>query len=176
MSQLPWYDLNWFDYTMIALVALSIIVSFLRGFVREAISLSIWAIGLVLAFKFAPPLEQHIHQVTQWNAASYWVAFGVIFLSVWIVGLLISLVIRSIASRVDLGFADRMISVCFGVLRGLLVVSVGLMFISMSPYKNSEAVLTSKLTPHFHRVVATLDHYVPQNMQHLTHWAVGGYS
>lgn len=174
MSQLPWYELNWFDCAMVALVAVSIIVSFFRGFVREALSLSIWAIGLVLAFKFAPRLEFEIHHVTQWGMGSYLMAFAAVFLCVWIVGLLISLAMRSWVSRVGLGFADRMIGVCFGALRGFLVVSVVLMFVSMSPYKNAQAILTSKLAPRFHKIVATLDHYVPEDMQHLTRWAMGG--
>jgi len=174
MNPIPWYDLNWFDYAMIGIVVMSVLVSFFRGFVREAVSLSIWTVGLILAFKLSPLLETHIHRITHWGMMSYLIAFAVIFLAVWIVGLLISLALRSVISGVGLGFVDRMVGVCFGAIRGVLVVSVMLMFVSMSPFKHASTIQASRIAPEFHKVIAMLDHYVPQDMQRLTQWAAGG--
>ena len=86
MSSVPWYSFNWLDYTIVGIVVLSTIVSFFRGFIREAISLCIWAIGIVLALKLAPQLEERIHAVTHWDTLSYVLAFGVVFFSVWLIG------------------------------------------------------------------------------------------
>ena len=174
MNAASWYDFNWFDYVMIGLVVLSVVISFFRGFVREAISLCVWAIGLLAAFKFAPLLEQHIHKITNWDMMSYALAFMVIFISVWLVGLLISLVVRTITSGVGLGFVDRLLGVCFGVVRGGLVVAVLLMFISMSPHKDDGFVQGSKIAPRFNRVVALMDHHIPLDMQRLTNFAMAG--
>lgn len=173
MNTVPWYDyLNGFDYALIGLMILSIIVSFFRGFVRELISLCVWAAGLLTAFKFAPLLEQHIHKITQWNMMSYVTAFMVIFISVWLVGLLFSLIMRTMTAGISLGVADRLLGLCFGVVRGGLVVAVLLMFVSMSPYKKDSFVMDSKIVPHFNRVVVLMDHYLPPDMQRLTHFAM----
>jgi membrane protein required for colicin V production len=174
MSSIPWYEFNWLDYTMIAVVGLSVLVSFFRGFIKEALSLTVWAIGFALAFKFAPAVEKQIHQITHWEMLSYLVGFAAIFFGVWLLGMLLSIAIRSIVSRVGIGVGDRVIGMCFGAIRGLLLVSVMLMFVSMSPYKNSNVVHTSRLAPSFSRVVASLDKFVPTDIQRFTHWAMGG--
>lgn len=172
MNAAPWYDLNWFDYTMLGLMALSVIISFFRGFVREAISVCVWVAGVLAAFKYAPLLEQHIHKITDWGMASYVLGFAVIFLSVWLVGLLFSLVIRSMTQGIGLGFADRLLGVCFGAVRGGLIVAMLLMFISMSPYQDKPAVTDSKIAFHLNSMIAMMDRHTPLDVQRLTHFAM----
>jgi len=172
----PWYELNELDYVMIGLVTLSALVSFFRGFVKEALSLTVWVLGFVLAFKFAPVLEKQIHGITHWGMLSYFAGFIIIFVGVWLIGLLVSLIIRSVVVRVGLGLGYRLLGVCFGVIRGLLIVSVLLMFINMSPYRNNNFVHSSKIAPSFQRIVANLDRFIPRNTQRVGHWAMGGNS
>ncbi|PHQ81000.1 MAG: colicin V synthesis protein [Coxiella sp. (in: Bacteria)] len=173
MSAIPWYDLNWFDYAIIGVVALSTVVSFFRGFIREALSLLIWVIGIIVAFKFSPALQQYIHQITKWGVLSYVVAFALIFLSVWLLGLLINLALRSVVKRAGLGGTDRMVGLVFGFLRGFLMVAVIMMFIDVSPFKNTQLVKNSALVPQFKGIVAMLDQYVPKDVGPLAQWAMG---
>ncbi len=174
VSSIPWYDFNFLDYVLIAIVVISVLLSFSRGFIKEIISLCIWIAGVILALKFAPLLELRIQAITNWGLMSYLLGFIVIFLAVWLVGLFIHLAIRSVVSRTGVSFADRVIGGCFGIVRGLLAVSVLLMFIGMSPYNNVPTVHGSRIVPDFNRAVAILDNYVPENMRHFTHWSVGG--
>ena len=43
---------NWIDYTIIAIMALSVLISVMRGFVREVISLVIWVAAITVSFIF----------------------------------------------------------------------------------------------------------------------------
>lgn len=48
-----WQDFNWIDFTILGVVGISTLVSLVRGFIREAISLVIWvaAFGLRIVFR-----------------------------------------------------------------------------------------------------------------------------
>ena len=91
-----------------------------------------------------------------------------------LLALLVNLAIRSIVLRVSLGSFDRLIGGFFGVVRGVLLVAVILMFINVSPFRNASVITHSRLVPSFHRVVVEMDGYVPKQMQRVTHWAMGG--
>ena len=43
------------DYIIIGIIAFSIIVSLLRGFVREVLSLASWVVAFIVASQFYPP-------------------------------------------------------------------------------------------------------------------------
>ena len=88
--------MNFFDYIIIAVIALSTIGSFFRGFAREFMSLIVWVVGIVAALKLAPVLEPHIMATMHWSTMSYVAAFVLIFLSIWLIGLFISLAIRTV--------------------------------------------------------------------------------
>ncbi len=128
--------MNFFDYILIGLVGLSVILSLWRGFVREVISL----IGLVAAFLLASRtsgyagdfLSQWIHQRTVADIAGFALVFILVMLTVGIVGALI----RKLIDMADLTATDRFLGVFFGMARGLLLIAVS--FLIYSSYKPSE--------------------------------------
>ncbi len=172
------FDLSHFntiDYIFLAVIVLSTITSFFRGFVREALSLIVWVLGTIMALKFAPTVQPSILSLVHVNSSavhvnllSYVVAFALIFIAVWFVGVLISLIIRSILSRVGLGPLDRVLGLFFGIARGLLVVSVVMMFVDASSYQQSNLIRSSVLAPHFKGVAEKLGDFIPQDMKRLT--------
>ncbi len=175
MTGIPWLALNWFDYVIVTIVLFSMILSFFRGFVREALSFTIWLGGLFVAFKFAPILQQHIYDATQWMVMSYIIGFGVLFMSVWMVGLLLNLAMRPIVSRIGVGPADRLLGLFFGGLRGLLFVSIAILLLNMSSYRDARIVQSSQLLPRFDGIVHKLDTYVPQHIEKSIHLVMGEY-
>ncbi len=54
--------MNWVDFVIIGIIAISAIVSFFRGFLREALSLLIWVIAIWMAVMFYPAVEPMIPQ------------------------------------------------------------------------------------------------------------------
>lgn len=175
MNAVPWYDFNWFDYLLLSIVAISVVISIVRGFAREALSLVVWGMGLVLAFKFAPDIEQHIYAITHWGRASYVLGFFVIFISVWLIGLLLSLGLRALTSSTGLSFFDRVLGGCFGLLRGAVVAVLLLFFLNISPYDDGDMIHSSKIAPEFRKTVVLMDHYMPADMQrYVSQWAMGG--
>ena len=62
----------WFDLVIIGVIALSALISLIRGFVKESISLVTWVVAGLLALRYYAPmadlLEPFINSVTlrQW--------------------------------------------------------------------------------------------------------------
>lgn len=173
MSSIPWMELNWLDYVIVSIVLFSMILSFFRGFVKEALSFTIWLGGLFVAFKFAPILQQHIYKATHWEIMSYIIGFGVLFMAVWLVGLLLNLAMRPVVQRVGVGAADRLLGVFFGGLRGLLFVAIAILLVNLSPYRDAKAFQSSHLAPRFDGIVHKLDTYVPHKNQNSIHLVMG---
>jgi membrane protein required for colicin V production len=114
--------LNTLDMIVIGVVVLSGLFAFVRGFVREALSILAWIVAGAVAYygfdSFKPTVE---HFVSNPLAAQV-VTGGVLF----VVSLLVfSVVVGMLSSRVrasSLGSVDRSLGLLFGLARGALVI------------------------------------------------------
>lgn len=169
------HGLNWVDYTIIGIVVFSIIISFFRGFVREAVSLVVWVVGVLIALRFADPLQMYfkanawIHSPT----LRYVIAFVVLFLLVLVVGVVINSLIHLLVSKVGLSLMDRLIGIFFGAARGVLIVAVLLMFAMVGNVHERGAVAQSHLAADFKPLVTWLNSFVPVRMKQFSHWVMG---
>jgi len=118
--------MTWFDYAVIAIVGLSVLLAVMRGIVREIAALAGWAAALVLSSLFAQGLAQ-------WLPASLSpmlrvvIAYLVIFLGVLLLSGLAGLLLAKLFRVAGLGFTDRAVGALFGLVRGVLIVFVSVM-------------------------------------------------
>lgn len=162
--------LNWFDFGIIAVVVLSILISFFRGFLRESISLITWIAGLFVAIRYAPDVADLLDGIVRTQALKYVIAFVLLFFSVFAVGLLINVLVKRGVDATGFSFADRMMGGAFGAARGILLVAVMLLFVTMTTFKDAEAVTGSELSPTFMPLVSWLDGFLPDQLQTVTKW------
>lgn len=164
--------LNWVDYTIIVIVGISAIISFSRGFVREAISLVVWIAGILVAMKFADVLEPHLGTWISSPGIRYGLAFLAIFLAVFIIGILINVIIHAAVDKSGLTVTDRFLGIFFGAARGVLIVAVLLIFFgatSSNPANNvavNESPLASKIMP----ITLWLNHFLPKQIKSFSQW------
>jgi membrane protein required for colicin V production len=115
--------MTWVDGIILAVLAVSAIIAFLRGLVREVLGVGAW-IGAVLAGFLALPLLRPLLAGTvdpPWLADA--LVIGGVFLAVLIV---LKLIIGWIANRVQasmLGGIDRAFGTAFGLARGAFLVA-----------------------------------------------------
>jgi membrane protein required for colicin V production len=114
--------MNVLDFTVIAVLAASIGLGWFRGFVYELLSMFGWPIALLLSKRYAADvaLQLPIHPEILLIAVTYAIIF-VVTLLVW--GLII-IGFFKLVKAVGLGKVDKALGVCFGIIRGFLVLLV----------------------------------------------------
>jgi membrane protein required for colicin V production len=161
---------NWFDYAILGVIVLSILISFFRGFLRETISLATWVLGVIIALRFSPAVAKWLESLIDSVMLRYIIAFIALFVVVFIVGFLINLILKGALNMSGLTIFDRLLGVLFGTARGVLLVTVMLLFVSMTSYEASPWAQNSQLTVVFKPMVAWLGGYMPEQLQQISKW------
>lgn len=116
--------MNWTDYAIIALLAVSCIVGLVRGLLREVISLVSWIAAVWLAWTFGSALEPHLGGALQDAAVRPWAARVIIFAAVLLVGAGIGAIVTHFVRLSIFSSLDRLLGLVFGLLRGGVVLGV----------------------------------------------------
>lgn len=157
-------SLNFADYAIIAVVLLSILISLVRGFVREALSLASWILAFIVALKFYPAmstvLENLIHSPTLRTIS----AFLILFIGVLIICAIINFILSTLVSKTGLSGTDRLLGMVFGAARGILVVSALLLVAELTPMPESAWWKSSVLIPQFAPIENWLQGFLPKKV------------
>ncbi len=156
--------LNVADYLIIGVVAISVVISILRGFIKELLSLIIWFLGFWIALKFYHLFAAVLAPYIQHVAVRQITSFAVIFLLVVILGAFFNSFLGFLVVKTGLSGTDRMLGVLFGLARGGLLVAVVLLFISSTSFVQDSWWQKSVLIPYFNPVLDWLKHFIPDSM------------
>ena len=165
-----WYSFNWVDYSILGIIVFSTVVSFFRGFLREAVSLVVWVVGILVAMKFANPMQHYLISWIDSTTLRYVIVFTALFLVILVIGALISKLIQLFVHKVGLNVMDRFLGIIFGGARGVVIVSVLLMFFGMGGVQSTETLTESQLAPYFKPLVSWLNNYLPEQLKELSGW------
>ncbi len=164
------HGLNWVDFIIIGIIFISVLISFFRGLIREAISLGFWLVGLMVALKFALPVHEYLSHWIGSPMLRYLLAFVGLFLIVFVIGVITNLLIQAMVKAAGLSFTDRLLGIFFGAARGLAIVTVLLLFVSSGTLQDAQAIQQSRLAPQFMPLVSWLRQFLPDHMQTVSNW------
>lgn len=152
------------DYIVVVVVVVSTLISLIRGFLKEFISLFVWALGFWIAIKFyhsfSLVLDPYIASVTIRQIVSF---IG-IFLLVVLLGALFSYLLSFIIIKSGLSGTDRLLGMIFGFTRGVLLVAVILLLISSTSFVQDEWWQRSILIPHFRVLIDWFKDFIPEKI------------
>lgn len=114
--------MNAFDWTIIAVVGLSMLFAFFRGVTRELIALVAWVLGFIAAVALTPLLGGMLPEFGNNPVLRYLIAFVVVFIGCLVLGALIAWPLASVIYKAGLGFVDRFLGAIFGIARGTVLV------------------------------------------------------
>lgn len=119
------------DAVVAAIIILSAILAWSRGFVRESLSILGWIAAAILAFLFAgtvrpmiaqiPVLEDFLSDSCELSTIA---AFAVVFALALVVFSILTPLFSSVVQRSALGGVDQAMGFLFGAARGILIVAI----------------------------------------------------
>lgn len=155
----------WIDYFILGVVALSVLFSLMRGFVKEAVSLGTWIAAFWLALTFANPFSRWFTAIES-DALRIILAFALLFVAVLIAGAVVNHLISTLVDKTGLSGTDRLIGAVFGFGRGLVVVAALVLVANWTELPKSQGWQQSKFMPYVDPVAVWLRQVLPIDSSH----------
>lgn len=139
------------DAIVLAVLFVSALIAFLRGFIRETLTIIGVVGGLAAAYYVAPMIipqigdimgvkegeeAERLFGILPYTLLADILGYGLIFIAVVVVLSLVSHALAEAASSVGLGAIDRTLGVFFGLARGVLL--LGLLFLPVYVFVDEE--------------------------------------
>jgi membrane protein required for colicin V production len=163
---------TWFDFAALVVLGLSGVMAFARGLIREIFSIIAFIGGAIAAVFFASMGRPLVEQFTPLSGPLASVAAGlVIFLIVFIIITVItSTVAKTAHQSTEIGSFDRAAGLAFGILRGILVVSLFVLLMRQTQPTDAttpadpmqDAVRGARTYPIYEGVAKVLEAVLPQ--------------
>ena len=113
-----------FDYTVFIIIGACIIISMMRGAVREMLSIIGWLAALYVAKTYSTQLVPLLPQDIPTDSLRILAAFLILFLGVLLVVSLLSIALSSVLEKIGLSWLNRFFGALFGFAKGLLIVCI----------------------------------------------------
>ncbi len=143
--------MNWLDLVILGIVSLSALISLVRGFVREVVSVVVWAAAFWLGIRYAGVLAGNLEGVIASPTVRLGAAFTALFVAALVVGALVNNALGALVGRTGLTGTDRLLGVLFGAGRGLVVTALLILVVGFTPAPQerwwSESVLVTGIQP-----------------------------
>lgn len=141
---------NWADWAIIAILTLSCVISLVRGFVKEALSVAIWVIAFGVATWFSPKLAPLLAVYIDAISLRQMAAFAGLFVVTLLIGGAVNYLLSTLIKATGLSGTDRLLGVLFGIIRGFVIIMVIVLYLpKMVPVDQDAWWSESRLIPHF---------------------------
>lgn len=163
--------MNWLDYLILAIIALSVILSVWRGFTREALSLAGWILAFWVALTFSDHLILLLARHVESPTARLLIAFALLFLGTLLLAALINYLAGQIIDKSGLSGTDRILGIFFGLARGILLVALLVLLGGMTPMPKDAWWQQAQLMHYFESIALWLAHFMPPELAKNIHYS-----
>lgn len=150
------------DLIIMIILGLSVGLSFIRGFIKELISLLSWVIGIWLAIVYCHELAAFM-TFTQVELIRVGVAFLAIFVPTVFFGAVINLAITSIVRKTPFSLPDRVLGMAFGFVKAGLFLSVLVLVGTLTDLPKESWWQQSKLIKPLELSASVIKSYLPED-------------
>jgi membrane protein required for colicin V production len=157
-------DWSGLDYAIAAIVMISVVLSFLKGLVRELISLTASIGGVMAACWFYRDVAPWFEPYVKSREAAWLAAFIAIVLAALVAGAIVNTIVGRVVKAAGLRGADRLLGASFGLVKGLLL-SLALVLALVAFAPGREIADRSRLAPYLVQGSRALAATAPAGMQ-----------
>lgn len=113
-----------FDYLVLVIIGFSIILSVMRGFLVEVLSIAGWVLAFYVAKTYANQVVPIMPVDMPNDSLRVLAAFLVLFMATLFVATLLGIALSALFRKIGLGWLNRILGAIFGLVRGGLIVCV----------------------------------------------------
>jgi membrane protein required for colicin V production len=154
----------WIDLFIIAVIVLSALISLVRGFVKESISLVTWVVAGVLALRYYAPMADLLEPFINSVNLRQWVGGGILFIATLVVGAIVNFIVSQLVSKTGLSGTDKTLGVVFGAARGVLIVTMLVLLASLTPMPEADWWKDSAMVGFFQQLAEWVRGVIPDDM------------
>jgi membrane protein required for colicin V production len=153
-----------FDYLVLFVMVCSIVISTLRGLVKEILSLASWIVAFVVANAYSEALAGMLPDMLPGTITRLIVAFVALFIGVRLLMMLLSMAVEAIVKAAGLTVADRGLGGLFGLGRGLLIVLTAVLLCGMTSIPQQPFWKEALLSPLAETAARTAKPFLPADL------------
>lgn len=153
-----------FDYIVLVIVGLSVLISLMRGGVREALSIAGWLVAFYVARTYASTIAPMLPAEIPAEQLKIVAAFVILFLVVLLISSLLSTALAGLLKIIRLGWINRLFGALFGFARGLLIVGILVMLAGMTEMPKDERWTNAMLSAPLEAMVKNVLPWLPESI------------
>ena len=152
------------DYIIVGIIAISSLISVIRGFLKEVFSLAAWVLAGIAAFILSPRLSVLVPDAIESPTVRLAITAVTLFIITLFAGGTVNFLIHKAAVKVGLSGTDRLLGVVFGLVRGVVIVVFVIMLAGLTPIPRESWWQASVLIEYFVSVAVWLQLHLPDDL------------
>jgi len=156
--------MSWVDLIIIVIIIISALISLVRGFVKESLSLASWILAGFIALRYFTPLADLLEPYIESPTIRTATGFAILFVSSLIVGAIINYMASQAVTKTGLTGTDKSLGVVFGVARGLLIVTLLVLLAGLTPMPSEPWWNDSTMIEFFSDMANWIKDILPQDV------------
>lgn len=154
----------WVDYVIVGIIGISALISLVRGFVRETLSLLVWVLALGVAWACFRELAPRLASWVDTPSLRLGLAFLIVFLVVLLLGGIAGFLIGRLVDKTGLSGTDRLLGMVFGAARGAVLVAILVLLAGLTPFPQDPWWRESHLIVQFQHLAVWLLSLLPADI------------
>ena len=151
-----------FDYIVLIVLGLSVLVSVVRGAVREVMSLASWVVSAFVGTRFAPAVSVLLPAALTSPTVRVAAAFVVVLVACLMLFALVTLLLTKLIAKSGLNGTDRTLGAFFGLLRGVVILVLLVLLAGLTPLPREPAWRNAMFSPPLEALAIYAGGYLPQ--------------
>jgi membrane protein required for colicin V production len=155
---------SWVDLIIVGIVIISALISLVRGFVKESISLASWVLAGFIALRYFAPLAELLEPYVESPTIRTGTSFAILFVCSLIIGAIVNFMASQLVTKTGLSGTDKSLGVVFGAARGLLIVVILVLLAGLTPMPSESWWQASTMIDYFSSMANWIKDIMPDDL------------